>query len=470
VTGGIIALGLTSPNPSTENMTIEDMKKKFFELAKRTFEKDRSGFIGKFDPSQLFVKALMVMRITDSIYPVNPLRDALIDLFGPDVRLFSSPKRTHRQRLTRVAVTSTKDKAANRCLISNYNRLKYGNEKRPDQEDHVPCEDDFEREDKDGLEMRTWEAGLAAAAAPFYFPEFYKPETKKDYVDGALHSNFPGAYALEEMDKIWSTPDVDVALDTLVSIGTGLQHRDVSLPSALKIGGFDAICTNFHKNIESEKLYKDFVHKLFAKPQLQGKIHRLNATIDGDYIALFDYKKMKDLDRMVSEQMYGHSGSTSPLAETVANVASILLANLFFFEPDNNQQEESVMLTPFQEKHRVHVSQLRGSIRCRLYFDSPELKSLVSRIAGFYLAELEQRRPSEDAQAQVSPIPFTDQQRNSIRTQRQRFIINCRLRTDDELLKKQVILVSFREKPDLKTPISGFPATLGELKKRASLR
>ena len=70
----------------------------------------------------------------------------------------------------------------------------------------MPPEDDFEREDKDKLEMRTWEAGLATAAAPFYFPEYYKPETKKDYVDGALHANFPGAYALEEMDKILYGP------------------------------------------------------------------------------------------------------------------------------------------------------------------------------------------------------------------------------------------------------------------------
>ena len=57
--------------------------------ALRTFEKDRSSFIGKLDPLQLFVKVLMVMRITDSIYSPDPLRDALIELFGPDVRLFS---------------------------------------------------------------------------------------------------------------------------------------------------------------------------------------------------------------------------------------------------------------------------------------------------------------------------------------------------------------------------------------------
>jgi predicted acylesterase/phospholipase RssA/energy-coupling factor transporter ATP-binding protein EcfA2 len=465
-TGGIIALGLTS----IQEMTIGQMKKTFLDLAKRTFEKDRSGFIGRFDPLQLFVKALMLIRITDSIYSPDPLRDALIGLFGPDVRLFSSPKKTRVQRSTRVAVTSTKNKAANRCLIANYNRLKFGNEKRPHQDNYIPPEDDFEREDEDHLEMRTWEAGLATAAAPFYFPEFYKPETKKDYVDGALHANFPGAYALEEMDKIWSKPGIDAALDVLVSIGTGLQHRDVNLPAALKIGGFDAICTSFHKNIESEKLYKGFMNGIFGKPHLDGKIHRLNATIDGDYVALFDHKMMKSLDQMVTSQMNSKQGCPSLLSDNIASLANTLLASLFFVEADENQYEgiDNPTLTPYQEHRRIF--QFKGSIRCRLCFDSPELKTLVNRVAGFYQTELRRGANLGSELPQWTPIPFTDQQRNAIRTQRDKFRVNFKIKTDDEADKQQVIVVCFRsERPEIKNAISGFPVTLVDLKKRAGI-
>ncbi|KAF2094251.1 hypothetical protein NA57DRAFT_80664 [Rhizodiscina lignyota] len=464
-TGGIISLCLVHK----VYMPIATMKEKFLELAKRTFEKDRSGFIGRFDPLQLFVKALMLMRVTDSIYSPDPLRECLVELFEPDVRLFSSPTRTHFQRSTRVAVTSTKDRAANRCLITNYNRQRYSSDQSPDL--IAPCEDDFEREDEDKLEMKIWEAGIATAAAPFYFPAFYKPETKKDYVDGALHANFPGSYALEEMDNIWSTYGVDAALDIMVSIGTGRQTRDVALPAALKIGGFDAICTNFHKNIESERLFRDFVNGPGSKPGLQGKIHRLNAEIFGDYVALYEYKKMRDLNAMVSEQTKNTVDGSPSLSSSISSLANILLANLFFFEPDENFAEgmEIVTLSPYQKSH--HVKQFKGSIRCRLAYDSAELKSLVHRIEGFHHAELWLGRTTSVEEPRWTVIPFSDNQRNAIRTKRERFRVNFTMKTEDEVQKQQVIVVSFRnESLDVKNSISGFPVTLMELKKRAGIR
>src|SRR5947199_5797 len=100
---------------------------------------------------------------------------------------------------------------------------------------------------------------------------------------------------------------------------------------------------------------------------------------------------------MVSSQMHVKLGCGSALSENIASLTKILLANLFFVEADDSQCEgmKNLTLTPYQEQRRV--CQFRGSIRCRLCFDSAELKSLVHRVGGFYHAELRQG-PNIDAE------------------------------------------------------------------------
>ncbi|EON61597.1 hypothetical protein W97_00812 [Coniosporium apollinis CBS 100218] len=444
-TGGIIALGLTETN-----IPIAKMKTEFLELAKATFETQRGGF-GKVDPFKLTARFLMILHITESIYRRTPLRNSLKRLFGENTRLFS-----HSSRSARVAVTSTKDKAANRCLISNYNRPS------------LDEADDFEREDEDTKEMNVWEAGLATAAAPFYFRAYSKPETQKDYIDGALHSNFPGMYALEEVNRIWAIEHAKTpTLDFLLSVGTGLQDREVKIPTPLRIGGFDAICTTFHNNLNSERLWREFHDNPGIPARVRRNSHRLNAKIMGEYVNLDDYRKMKDLDAMVSDQMRSDCGKLPDLASQIANLAEILVANLFFVEPDEDPaaaRSAKKALSPSQHT-------FFGSIRCRLPFNSPGLKALVNKVRGFYHAENPRHGNEGLNRLDWKEIPFTSEQRNGVRTQKKWFAVDFMISTFDPNDTEQVIAVAFKDQAqDMRRSISGFPITLKELKIKAAGR
>ncbi|KAH9204724.1 hypothetical protein DL95DRAFT_418032 [Leptodontidium sp. 2 PMI_412] len=163
-----------------------------------------------------------------------------------DRKLFSANPRS-----VRVAVTSEKDNGADKCFIAIYNRPAFGDQQL-----------DFEREDDEPKEMKKWEAALATASAPFYFCRFEKRETEINYVDAALHSNFPVQYALDQMNMIWASPGEGLtkkpSLDNLLSVGTGQQTREVVIPVPLGIGGFKTICTTFFNNLDSDRQWLEF--------------------------------------------------------------------------------------------------------------------------------------------------------------------------------------------------------------------
>jgi hypothetical protein len=439
-----------------------EMKKKFSELATATFKYRREGVLTIFDPLQITSKMFMLLRIWESIYASNPLKNGLIRLFGENLNLYSSARVQQQQRSTRVAVTSTKDTAANRCLITNYNRRDFSGG------------DDFEREDEDEKEMKVWEAGLATAAAPFYFSPFEKTETNKNYVDGALHANLPIQYALDEMANLWPKTDTETSLDALVSIGTGIQKKELVIPKILEIGGFKQICTNFHNNINTERLWDMLMNNFSYSTEIRNRIHRLNAHITGDYIALDDHKKMAAMEEMVALQMEEIAGRPSPLAMNVANVADILTASLFFFEPDASS---------FVDKNLEGSSvagryELNGSIRCRLAQGSQELKRLLNIVDGFWQREIKKSAPSMASMSledhHWSRIELQDNSRNGVRTGGAWFSVDCTISTYEPTEMQQIIAVSLcppREEEKYYSyhplPISGFPITFKELKKKA---
>ncbi|KAN0072294.1 hypothetical protein V8E54_009223 [Elaphomyces granulatus] len=410
-TGGIIALGLAMTKHSAT-----EMKTKFTELATATFKLRREGALTIFDPLQITSKTFMLLRIYESIYRTTPLKNGLVRLFGENLNLFSSTQVKQQQRSTRVAVTSTKDTAANRCLITNYNR--------PD----FSSGDDFEREDKDEKEMKVWEAGLATAAAPFYFRPFEKAETMKNYVDGALHANLPIQYALEEMANLWPNFGSETLLDALVSVGTGIQKKDLDIPKILEIGGFKQI----------------------------------------------------SMEDMVARQMDGSASGPSPLAMHIAKAADILTASLFFFEPD----PFSLADTNFGGSAAAASGrcELKGSIRCRLARNSQELKKLLNIVDGFWKREIKNASPL------VSPglasmslednnwtqVKLKGNWKNRVRTGGAWFNVDCTISTHEPTEMQQVIAVSllppkeeekhYSYKP---LPISGFPISFKELQRRA---
>ena len=449
-TGGIIALSLAM----RDDLTIRDMKKTFIDLAHKQFGQRREGeMLSTIDPLKLTSKLMMLLRIFPSIYPSTPLRDGLVDLFSEETTLFSSIIQTKRQRATRVAVTSTKDTSASLCLIANYNRFSLQNS------------DDFEREDEDYKELKTWEAGLATSAAPLYFRPFKKAATEKDYVDGALHANFPATIALDEISKIWPG---SAHLDILLSVGTGIQEKEYRIPSVAKIGGVEKIFAMFYNSLDTERSYKALMDASQVNLACH-RIHRLNAHIQGGYIALDDHKKLEELERMVKNQVKGEGGVLHSLGKRIVEVADLLIANLFFLEPDEG--------TLFSPSLRDPVSPQRikffGSIRCRLAHESPELKQLVNKVDEFWLKEIVSANPGEldrddPTLVPCTVIPLTDGQRSNIRMHRKRFRVQITITTFDPINTQQLIAVKLKGRTRA-IPISGFPVTLQELQKRMLL-
>lgn len=441
------------------------MREKFTELATATFKRRREGMLSNLDPFKIASKVMMLLRLYESVYPTTPLREGLKRLFGENLNLYSSARIQQQQRSTRVAVTSTKDTAATRCLITNYNRLDFSSG------------DDFEREDDDGKEIKVWEAGLATAAAPFYFRPFKKEETSKDYVDGALHANLPIKYALEELANLWPNSDCDTSLDVLVSVGTGIQQKELDIPSILKIGGFQQIYTNFQANLDTDRLWRELIKNFSYPTQTRNRIQRLNAEIEGDYVALDEYKKMKAMENMVGQQLEQIDDEPSPLATKVAKVADILIASLFFFEPDVSKLADG----KFGDPAAARTYQLNGSIRCRLMKNSQELKRLLNIVDGFWQQEVTKRASSIKSSSieennDFTRISFSNSERNRIMMGDAWFKVNCIMSTQDPIEMQQVIAITLHptneeEKANLpeKIPISGFPISFHDLQKKAKM-
>lgn len=435
------------------------MKKKFTEIVTDTFKFRREGLLTVFDPLQITSKTFMLLRIYESIYRTSPLKQGLVQLFGENVNLYSSAKAQQQQRSTRVAVTSTKDTAANRCLITNYNRPSFSGG------------EDFEREDEDEKEMKVWEAGLATAAAPFYFRPFEKAETMKNYVDGALHANLPIQYALEEMANLWPNPDGRTSLDALVSIGTGIQKKEIDIPKILEIGGFKQICTSFHNNINTERIWERLINNSSLSDELRHRIHRLNADIKDDYVALDDYKKMGAMGGMVAGQMEEVAGRPSSLSMNIAKVADILTASLFFFEPN----PFSLAKTNFSGSAAAGRYELKGTIRCRLARNSQELKRLLNIVKGFWQREIHKTTLSLDRKGWTE-VKLADNWKNGVRMAGAWFNVECTISTYEPTEMQQVIAVTLappKEEEEhysyMPFPISGFPISFNDLQRRAKL-
>ncbi|KAL2065945.1 hypothetical protein VTL71DRAFT_3615 [Oculimacula yallundae] len=445
-TGGIIALGLATL-PESRAKKVSDLKQTFLQLASKAFERKR-GQLTKFDFLRWTSSMLMLFRIRESVYPTTPLRKGLEETLFGQRNLFSSSYRS-----VRVAVTSAKDNGADKCLITNYNRATLSDQ-----------DLDFEREDDSSNEMKVWEAALATASAPFYFRRFEKVETRKNYVDGALHSNFPLQYALDEIARIWKVPknsgDISQTrppLDFLLSVGTGQQTREISLPVPLRIGGFEAICTTFFNNLDSHRQWLEFERVHLNGSRLRTKVHRLNARIQEPYVALDDYQSMGRIDRGIQEDF--RAGIFKNQMDVLAGK---LLASLFFFEPSAAYQNQTSTGAGLGDR-------IPGTIRCRLARGSLSLKHLIDKINHFWYKEI--RTDAEFAEESGwKQVVFQDHLRSSARTQGQWLRINCPILPAEPVGSQQVIAVTFEGVASGRFSISGFPIEWHSLKARSQAK
>jgi predicted acylesterase/phospholipase RssA len=407
---------------------------KFKTIAKAIFDKN---LLERMDPKRIIRKAGMFFRLNKSLYSGNSLESALQETFSSDAKLFSSIQASGMSYSTRVAVTAAKDVKATRCLFASYNRptLRGGHQ--------------FEREETDEREIKVWEAARATSAAPFYLPPFVREKT--EYVDGALYANCPASVALLEKDNIWA--DSKAPLDVLLSVGTGRQNSEVQLPAILKIGGFEKVMANFFRNLGTDPMWRELVDN--TDIMAREKLLRVNPDID-ESIALDEARKMDGLERSVEQQLQGPD-----LKGTIEKVASMLLASLFFFEPDNDYASLETS-KPFP--HSAYATDrhvLPGTIRCRLRAGSEELFQLMEKIDGFWY----QWSDNEHS----TPRPWTKilQPQALIASENDLFFrLPYTFYSTSRVCL--VLAVTFKGDHPRAYPISGFPVTMENLLQRAA--
>jgi predicted acylesterase/phospholipase RssA len=446
--GGIIALAI-----AMTYREIPEMLEFFAEAAQSTFKQSSaplSGLLSKIDPKHVTTKALMLVRALDSVFDSEQLKVALVKFFGQYTSLFSPALiQNHQQCTTRVAVTAAKDSGYTGCLIASYNR--------PELNDDA----DFEREEDQEKDLKVWEAALATSAAPFWLPPFIKEETSTNYVDGAVFANCPAQVAYGETLKLW--PNSGASLDFLLSVSTGAQDRRMEkIPAAVKFGGFVAIRAMFERQLDTQKSWDQFKTSI-APANIKSRLHRLDPPITADYVALHHYQMMPELKTMVEGWVTDAKG-----ADQIRDIANLLTANLFFFEP----LESTGSSNPGLSDRTCEV--LEGTIQCRLSHESMSLRRLLEDHAeSFWYAEVADSNidylnalPEANWQ-QVTTVSgaFATElvNENDVRKFRLRHTFSAKPSSNFF----QVLAVRLKGSSK-RIPISGFPSTLSDLQMRAN--
>lgn len=455
---------------SNESDSIPKMMDFFTDISRKTFS---TSVLKK-----IATAAFMVLRIADSVFSADHLRKGLQDHFHPqETALFAPAMHTGIMSSgTRVAVTSAKDMGQTACLITSYNH--------PSSNTSSGNTLLVEREENADKDMKIWEAALATSAAPFYLPHFEKPDTATKYVDGAVYANCPAQVAYSEMEKLW--PDNGAPLDTLVSLGTGLQRRKPAddVPSLVNMGFFVSLRAMFQRQLDSKSSWAAF-RDTSAPAAVRCRLRRLDPPLGReDYVELYDHRKIDDLRDSVARWC------ADDAAGEVEEIANTLLANLFFFEPDDIHTGSSPSGT------RTYLSDptldtLPGSIRCRLGHGTPELKRLLGEIVeGFYHVQLapSPANTAVDVLREVARLPETRWEKIGFRirgrdarpgevlfsdtvggstVQKFRLPYSFGVRKGSAAL--QVLAVKLNRCEHL-VPISGMPSTFGELGRRAKMK
>lgn len=457
---------------SNESDSIPNMMDFFTDISRETF----SHSILK----KMTTYAFMVLRLAESVFSSDNLRKGLQQHFNPpDTALFAPALHTGIMSSgTRVAVTSAKEMGQTACLITSYNHPFT-----PSTSGNALL---VEREENTDKDMKIWEAALATSAAPFYLPPFEKAETNTKYVDGAVYANCPAQVAYSEMEKLW--PGDAAPLDTLVSLGTGLQKAKSAddVPALVNMGFFVSLRAMFQRQLDSKHSWATF-RDVSAPAAVRCRLRRLDPPLGReDYVELYDYRKMEELKRT------GALWAAGEAREEIEEIANTLLANLFFFEPDGEVTSghgrggsASLLADPSRDV-------LSGSIRCRLGHGTPELKRLLSEIVeGFAYVALPGSNggSSADVLKQVARVP-------EARWERIRLVVRGKDGRPGEMLATETVgerssVPKFRlpytfsvrkgsaglhvlavklARCEHLVPISGFPSTLADLTRRSKMK
>jgi hypothetical protein len=487
---------------SNESDSIPKMMDFFADISRRTFS---TSIIKK-----LSTYAFMILGLADSVFSADALRKGLQNHFHPQgTALFAPAMHTGIMSSgTRVAVTSAKDMGQTACLITSYNHpsstytaassalataassIRSGKSSSSSSGVSVGSGHSIplEREESADKDLKIWEAALATSAAPFYLPAFEKRETGTSYVDGAVYANCPAQVAFSEVERIW--PDAGAPLDALVSVGTGVQQRtrraaaagdDHPGPGLVNAGFFVSLRAMFRRQLDSKGSWRAF-RDVGCPAAARCRLRRLDPPLGimEDYVEMYDHGKIEELKDAV-----GRWAEEERAAAEVREIADLLLAGLFFFEPDGRggtserQKAPRLLADPSLET-------LAGSIRCRLGHGTPELKRLLGEIVqGFYYVQLPpgSGRATGNVLEEVARMPASTWERVTVsirgRDARpgemlvseggvQKFRLPYVFGVKKGSAAVQVLGVKLARCEHL-VPISGFPTTMAELRRRAKM-
>lgn len=219
-------------------------------------------------------------------------------------------------------------------------------------------------------------SGICSSASPFLFPAFRHKKTNTTYIDGGLLHNNPTVWAIEEYKKIWGS-DLDATLDILVSLGSGMFPSDRESPHEVveTVNKKESSWASFLLN--SETTWRRFQSSKAYNPTTH---HRLNVAIDWDCPLDNSYKipaLLETLETVYESQDWDTEYVGCLLRNKVKEIAQLLVAKLFFFQPTRIVHDG---------EHQTSIG-LEGNILCRLGKSEKALDILFERIDRFRVVD-----------------------------------------------------------------------------------
>lgn len=198
----------------------------------------------------------------------------------------------------------------------------------------------------------------ATSAAPPFFKNFFKDDTKGSYLDGALYHNCPVWVAHDERRRIWH--DVaDAMPDILLSIGTGTNSPDgenglprrstksyqeeeelsSAKPKLKSSKGFfpmdlwKTVMDRLGSLMRCNEIWNGFLTETsmsrYGRQGAHRRLIRIDPDLRGKVPELDDVNEMRHLEKATNQYL-----RQIPPTARIREIAHRLIASTFFFEKD----------------------------------------------------------------------------------------------------------------------------------------
>jgi len=204
---------------------------------------------------------------------------------------------------------------------------------------------------------------------------------------------------------------------------------------------------------------------------VKAKLHRLDPPLVGDRVALDEYSKMDELVSAAEEWTKTDEGRRK-----IKDTAHVILASLFFFEPDEGG---IVRATDTSGRSGAGRNQLSGSIRCRLPRNSSGLRKLLAEKADSLWSSVldhgavlgDQGGGNNVFWEPIMVSGGSEKLSNCVNEEIGQCHVNLNFPFEDEPGGHRLHVLALKIKgSDRHIPISGFPSTMAALMERASTR